>query len=185
MAKLGQLRSVGSELSFLFSFPPCSVDKDRQSKFNTFETKTFHASYELKSAEKLLLKVLSVSLNQDSNSRESCQLRETLPPVLFSKHNTMSPAPGSNLDQPIQNPAEKLLGHLPHPLVLAKSRKFELTCKFAAVSMTCLPYNPFLKLLRTPTREVLGFMRRGYLETMLPRENAGMDRADSHVTTDR
>ncbi len=51
--------------------------------------------------------------------------------------------------------------------------------------MTCLPYNPFLKLLRASTREVLGFMRRGHLEAVLPRENAGMDGADCHVTADR
>ena len=48
----------------------------------------------------------------------------------------------------------------------------------------CLPYNPFFQLLRTSTRKVLGLMRRGYLKTVLPRKNAGMDRTDSHVTTD-
>lgn len=66
-----------------------------------------------------------------------------------------------------------------------KEKKFELTCKFSTMNMTCLPYNPFLKLLRTSTREVLGFVRRGHLEAVLPRENAGMDGADCHVTTDR
>lgn len=74
-------------------------------------------------------------------------------------------------------------GHLWRKLVQPK--KYEYFCKFAAaMNMRCLPYNPFLKFLRTSTREVLGFMRRGYLEAVLPRENAGMDGPDGHVTTD-
>lgn len=50
--------------------------------------------------------------------------------------------------------------------------------------MKFLPYNPFFEFLWASTWEVLGFMRRGYLEAVLPRENAGMDGTDCHVATD-
>ena len=99
--------SVESELSSLFSFPNCSVEKDRHTKFNTFETK------------KPFMLPMNISLIVSIISRKTTlRLRPGARKVL-----ELEPADPESSQKKQQ---QQTLGHFPHPLVLVESENMKI-----------------------------------------------------------